>query len=324
MKVVDVDGLVLIVADDEGTEYRVAVDEAALRRLRHSQTSSDSPKVSPREIQSQLRAGLSPEEVSALTGATAEQIERYEGPVLAEKDFIISSAQTVPTQHQFESETGSVSSEFGALIRHRLSELAASGERWATWREEAGNWIIKLEFVSSGIDHDARWSFDPKKRTLQAVNSDAATLSQRGELSTGLIPKLRAVNTDAIAETVILERIEEVDVEFEEDTERDTGASPTADLLEALRKRRTERDTTPTWLKEDVSQAVEGRDTEPVSMTISGDTLSIDDTITFTEPFEQPENEPVNDSKQVGKKGRTSLPSWDDIVFGTRSDDDPI
>lgn len=324
MKVVDVDGLVLIVSNEEGVEYRVNVDEATLRRLRHSHSSHEGPKVSPREIQSQLRAGLSPEEVSALTGATAEQIERYEGPVLAEKEFIISSAQTVPTQHQFESETGSISSEFGSLIRHRLLELAASSERWATWREESGNWVIKLEFSASDIEHDARWSFDPKKRTLQAINSDAATLSQRGELSTGLIPKLRAVNTDAIAETVIVERIEEVVVENEDEFPNNTGASPTADLLEALRKRRTERDSTPEWLKDDVASSVEQREGDSASARITGDTLNIDDTISFTEPFTDHDSEPAHDSKQVGKKGRTSLPSWDDIVFGTRSDDDPI
>jgi hypothetical protein len=33
--------------------------------------------------------------------------------------------------------------------------------------------------------------------------------------------------------------------------------------------------------------------------------------------------ESKNDSKQIGKNGRPSMPSWDDIVFGTRSDDDP-
>ncbi|MEG2778435.1 MAG: hypothetical protein RR905_04015 [Aurantimicrobium sp.] len=34
-------------------------------------------------------------------------------------------------------------------------------------------------------------------------------------------------------------------------------------------------------------------------------------------------SESKNDSKQIGKNGRPAMPSWDDIVFGTRSDDDP-
>ena len=63
---------------------------------------------------------------------------------------------------------------------------------------------------------------------------------------------------------------------------------------------------------------------------ISGETVEFDATINFTEPFDMSVSEEIptvpeskNDSKQIGKNGRPSMPSWDDIVFGTRSDDDP-
>lgn len=323
MKIVDVNGSVLIVSDDEGNEHSVTVDETSLRRLRTS-TSSEAPRVSPREIQSHLRSGLSIEEVSALTGATTEQIQRYEGPVQAEKDFIISSAQSVPTQHHVERDTGSITSDFGSLLTLRLSELGASSQRWATWRDENGTWILKLEFASNGIDHDARWAFDPKKRTLQPLNSDATTLSQKGDLTSGLIPKLRAVHTDAIADTVIINHTvaetseEEPHEEVREESAN--GSSPTADLLEALRKRRTERESTPAWLRDDVAQSkdkVSDASREP------GDTVTLDDSLQFTEPFNAPEPQSPQDSQPQGRKGRTSLPSWDDIVFGTKSDEDP-
>lgn len=318
MKVVDVDGAHLVVADDEGNEFLVLVDEVTIKRLRSATHFQDGPRISPKEIQSQLRSGLSVEEVSALTGATLEQIERYEAPVAAEKEFIISTAQTVPTQHSFENDSMNSTTEFGTLIAHRLKELNATSERWATWREESGNWVIKLEFRSGGIDHDARWAFDQKKRTLQSLNSDAATLTQRGDLSSGLIPKLRAVNTDAIAETVIVET-----PDFEssfEDVSTDTK-SPTADLLDALRKRRSERDTGPAWLKEDVNNVVDNQ-SENESTIISGSTVSLDSTLDFSDTATA--NVSAGSTQQVNKKGRASLPSWDDIVFGTKSDEDPV
>lgn len=323
MKIVDVNGTVLIVSDDEGNEHSVTVDETSLRRLRTSST-AETPRVSPRDIQSHLRSGLSAEEVSALTGATPEQIERYEGPVQAEKDFIISSAQSVPTQHHIETDTGSITSDFGSLLALRLSELNATSQRWATWRDENGTWILKLEFVANSIDHDARWAFDSKKRTLQPLNSDATTLSQKGDLSTGLIPKLRAVHTDSFADTVIIDQtvsdLRDDETQEEPDAQSATGSSPTADLLEALRKRRTERESTPAWLRDDVAHSKDKATDTPIH---SGDTVSLDDSLHFTETIEVTDAITANDSQPQNRKGRASLPSWDDIVFGTKSDEDP-
>ncbi|MGO7983956.1 hypothetical protein ACC691_39645, partial [Rhizobium johnstonii] len=64
----------------------------------------------------------------------------------------------------------------------------------ASWKEPAGGWIVKLEFTADTIDHDARWSFEPKKLALAPLNSEAMTLSQQGEITGGLIPRLRAVD----------------------------------------------------------------------------------------------------------------------------------
>ncbi|WP_298118952.1 septation protein SepH, partial [uncultured Aurantimicrobium sp.] len=306
-------------------------------RLRHSRTAEDGPRVSPKDIQSHLRAGLSNDEISALTGASLDLIQRFETPVLAEREFIITSALSVPTQTTVETETGNLSTAFGTVITQRLHSLSASAERWATWKEETGSWVVKLEFTANGIEHDARWSFEPRKRTLTPANSDASTLSQKGELSTGLIPKLRAVATDS-ADTVIFEPVQvahpqpvaavpesSVTPAAEETREH----SPTADLLEALRKRRNDRESTPAWLKDEISAATDSVDVVSDDTVISGETVEFDATINFTEPFDMSVSEEVpivteakNDSKQIGKNGRPSMPSWDDIVFGTRSDDD--
>lgn len=337
LKVIDVDGADLIIADDEGEEYRVTVDETSLRRLRHSRATVEGPRVSPKDIQAHLRAGLSNEEISALTGASLDLIQRFETPVLAEREFIISSALAVPTQDTVSTDTGNLSSAFGSVITQRLHSLGASSERWATWKEESGNWIIKLEFTANGIDHDARWSFESRKRTLSPVNSDASTLSQKGDLSSGLIPKLRAVAVDTSALEVTQPLTPTVEaqvsaapvVSAQEEAAADSREhSPTADLLEALRKRRNERESTPAWLKDEVSASTDAQESIAQEDTIiSGVTVELDSTLTFTEPFEvsAPEDEPshANDSKPVNKTGRPTMPSWDDIVFGTRSDDDP-
>lgn len=344
LTVVDVDGLSLVVSDDDGNQATVEIDEATLGALRSARMKVDAPRVSPREIQARIRAGLTAEDVAAVTGASIETVRRYEGPVLAEREYMLTSALAVATSTSVENEQGEETSAFGAVIRARLAGLAATTQRWVSWREDDGTWIIKVEFTANEIEHDARWSYEPRKQSLTALNSDAASLSQKADLSSGLIPKLRAVDTGAQATATSSPASSESaetelptispapnaeEVSDEPIPASNTGShSPTADLLEALRKRRSERDNTPEWLRETV------RIEESVSMSdngvVTGMTVNIEDTIQFTEPFdlephhdETTEVPAANDSKPVNKTGRVAMPSWDDIVFGTRSDEDP-
>ena len=51
---------------------------------------------SPRDIQTHIRAGLSADEVAALLGARVEDVARFEGPVLAEREHVVGQALAVP------------------------------------------------------------------------------------------------------------------------------------------------------------------------------------------------------------------------------------
>jgi hypothetical protein len=85
--------------------------------------------------------------------------------------------------------------------------------------------------------------------------------------------------------------------------------TPTADLMAALRKRRGENHDAPTWLAEAASG-------EPRSTT-SG---SITD-----ELAEMQSNPPTKPQRTGGsRRSRAQMPTWDEIVFGTKVDDDPI
>jgi hypothetical protein len=80
-------------------------------------------KVSPREIQALIRAGLSAAEVSRVSGATPEDVERYEAPVVAEREFVLNSALATPTAL----DVHDTPVPFGVHIRSRLESLATSG-----------------------------------------------------------------------------------------------------------------------------------------------------------------------------------------------------
>ena len=196
LKVIGVENGALLAASDDGERFRIAIDEVLQSRLRQrkAEVASTAPKLSPREVQAHIRSGMSAEDVAAVTGASLEYIQRFEGPIVAEREHIVASALSVPVHTTADVDPLGEGATFGAVIRDRLASLGVVGERWASWKDAETGWIIKLEFTADQIDHDARWGYDARKHALAPLNSEATTLSQQGELKGALIPRLRAVS----------------------------------------------------------------------------------------------------------------------------------
>ncbi|MEZ5190940.1 MAG: septation protein SepH [Schumannella sp.] len=339
LKVIGVEEGALLVASDEGARYRVAVDDTLQSRLRQSSPDlGANRKLSPREIQSHIRAGMSAQDVASITGAPLDYVQRFEGPVLAEREFVIESALNVPVHTALEIDPLAGGATFGGVIRRRLVDAGALNERWASWKEEGGSWIVKLTFVADQVEHDARWSFDPKKQALAPLNNEAVSLSQLGELPPSLVPRLRAVEdeeqssrfdsgafevpppageeTGPLLEPVVHGRIGAI----AEDAAPAKTTHQTADLLEALRRRRGERD------------PMDPEHDESIAAHPSTGSVKLIDV-----PLGEPEDAPVGSAgtpsagaaatgpqgaSRGSRKNRTAMPSWDEIVFGTRGDDE--
>ncbi len=347
LKVIGVEDGALLVASDEGARFRLAIDEVLQSRLRQSSPMPGAErKLAPRDIQAHIRSGMSAEDVAAVTGAPLEYIQRFEGPVLAEREYVIESALNVAVHTAVETDPLTGGATFGAVIRSRLAEMGAIGERWASWKEQGGGWIVKLTFVSEQIERDARWSFEPKKSALAPLNGEAVSLSQQGELPANLLPRLRAVTLEEAADAgrfdsgafrsapgesgddTVIEAVSMVSiVDFDSGqhaapstSEMDAapaGHHQTADLLEALRRRRGERD--PMDLEQEESMAA-----HPTTGTVRLIEIPLD-TATDVPVVSKgtPSAGATRETGPLGKrKGRAAMPSWDEIVFGARSDDD--
>lgn len=347
LKVIGVENGSLLAASDDGERYRIAIDEVFTSRLKLNRPESDpnAPKPSPREVQAHIRAGMSAEDVAAVTGGTLEYIQRFEGPIIAEREHIVVSALSVPVRTTAEVDPIGENNTFGVVIRERLASLGVSGERWASWKEQEGGWIVKLSFTADEIDHDARWGYDVRKHALTPLNSEATTLSQQGELQGALIPRLRAVSPnsgepddsrfdsgaftfrDPAAEILGPEAPALRDVSSGRHT---TGANnsiavsaikrsddepkdghQTADLLEALRRRRGEREAAS--YEENTPRNDHG---------IRIVDVVLNDFDTLDAPGNSEQSGTSADTPRSTRKGRAAMPSWDEIVFGARTDDD--
>jgi hypothetical protein len=341
LKVIGTEDDVLVLVTESGDRFSLAVDDVLRVELRKARKERDGDanavRPSPRDIQMHIRAGMSADEVAALLGARVEDIARFEGPVLAEREHVVSQALAVPVLLGAELDPD-VHPTFGGAVRAKLAEAGASGERWTSWKESTG-WVVKLEFTANQVDHDARWGFDPRRSTLSPLNADAIQLSRQGSLPEGLIPRLRALESAPAKDETRFDsgafgprRLPDADLDTPDLREPVSPAvqeaamkranapavtsTETADLLEALRRRRGQREPLP-----GAEELGSSRTHAPVALF---DALEpgYDETPRDRDERTDGEIEREAVAEAAGRrKGRTSMPSWDEIVFGARTDD---
>lgn len=387
LKVIGVESGALLAVGDDGERFRIAVDDVLQSKIRQvrQETSATAPKLSPREVQAHIRSGMSAEDVASVTGAPLDYVQRFEGPIVAEREHIVASALSVPVVTTADVDPLGEGNTFGSVIRDRLASLGVAGERWASWKDSEAGWIVKLEFTADLIDHDARWGYDARKHALAPLNSEATTLSQAGELKGGtLIPRLRAVmphegepdesrfdsgaftfpdapdllgpeitqplepltysrTPNGANNSIAVSAIKRAD----DETPRDLHQ--TADLLEALRRRRGEREAAvydePVDVRGDLRGDLRGDSPElgDAPFRLIDEPIAIFDTPVDAAPAAPVTSAPTatptppsssssssssadssgsSSSARASKKGRASMPSWDEIVFGARTDDD--
>ncbi|MEV8338925.1 septation protein SepH [Leucobacter sp. NPDC077196] len=402
----------LIVANDAGDEFRFVVDDAALSELRHLGRRERLPgKVGPREIQALIRAGKTRAQVASETGLDDVDIERYEEPVLAERRYILERAHAVPVRTEAQDDGnqqfGAVISERLSTLGSDTNEWSSWRDEERGWmvslefisRDVAHRAVwtfdhrkgvlspINPDAVNLSKQGDVGDRLIPKLRAVDTAERsgrfdsgafDADGLpsgvseDERADADPALEPAEdpNAPLSDPNAEFA---RRREIDQRaISSDAEAPADLSQTADLLDALRKRRGERDQgkrhdggTGSELQpqeldlaaleiDDADDAAEsgsareapsperaGRAPQPQNAApeappaprsiwstagVSGAARGSGSPAAERQEPAQGPPEPTGvapDSERSSKKGRASIPSWDDILFGTRSDEDP-
>jgi len=322
-----------------------------------------------------VRAGRTRAEIAAETGLEEADIERYEAPVLAERRYILERAHAVPVRlsptDAEEQEFGTVIAErlvaldaidpewsswrdeqAGWMVA--LTFTAQGNEHRAVWSFEhrkavlapltpdadslskqgtIGDRLIpKLRAVEAEERFDSG-AFDPERLIADFEIEDDAAPQPSGPVapdhpSTGSVP---IVNLEA--EYARRQQIEERAIKTPEPETPNLGQ--TADLLDALRKRRGERAASehaepaaeapalrdPVQLPGAGAPAAEAAPAAPSIAEPTVDDSAPSGVDVNDEAPKQPLG-PAPDKSRRGK-GRASIPSWDDILFGTRSDEDP-
>jgi hypothetical protein len=317
IKFLGADGDFLLLETAEGVRYRLLVDETVRRASRGDALSQlDAPTLSPREIQEEIRVGRSIADIIAASGAPEEYIRKFAQPVLDELNHAVLNALTVRLEIAGDRFNEPTAREFGDIIKSRLAASGAGIERWSALKAPDQGFFIYCDFELNGETKRATWSYNPKRLALSPENEVAISLSSQDRLA-AQAPRLRPVAsastsiTESLGETVDLVRSipnTAAPLNTTASQPEESSLSETADLLDALRKKRSER------------ESVEQLDPHP-----STEGLRIVEYVPEPiAPEEEPEPTPApvnTDPTTSPKRGRASIPSWDQIVFGTKTED---
>lgn len=378
IRLFETDGDFLVLEAKDGQKYRLLIDESIRTSIkREPMQKLDAVSITPREIQEEIRNGASITELMDKSGATFEFIEKFAAPVIAELDYVVSSALSVRLTIAGDRYSDSTQVEFGEIIANRLVSSGATAVAWSAKKIETSLWHVTAKYLLGGGPGVATWSFDPRRLTLSPENETAQTLSSQETLGNDLIPKLRPVESAPVEEpnaTVVIQTVRPAQpvqpiqpiqssrpddvipftaradadplsefstpAAFKKNPDQlqskkpDVASEPlsaTADLLEALRRKRTARgDSDDTHLEPhpDTSN-IRVIDFEPaVPEVIETQSFDSDQSqVTEAEASQDVSPSPDQDTqadlpaKPASKKGRASMPSWDEIVFGTKADD---
>ncbi|MEU9233170.1 septation protein SepH [Streptomyces subrutilus] len=325
------DGTRLVLKAGDSTEYTLPIDERLRAAVRNDRARLNQIEIEveshlrPRDIQARIRAGASAEEVAQLAGIPVDRVRRFEGPVLAERAFMAERARKTPVRRPGEN-TGP---QLGEAVQERLTLRGAEKEsvQWDSWRRDDGTWEVLLVYLVAGEPHSASWTYDPPRRLVVAVDDEARSLIGESddlpatpEPSFPFVPRIARLPRDRPLDRALDRQLERpvAPPPPDPEEERDTLTS----LLEAVPSFRgdmvvPERTAEPAAAAEDEAEeppapaASAGAGSAYADVLMPRTVAGHRDRLTGTT-----DRQAEADGVRPGR--RAAVPSWDEIVFGTR------
>ncbi|MGW3266697.1 septation protein SepH [Streptomyces sp. NPDC001056] len=330
------DGTRLVLKAADSTEYTLPIDErlrAAVRgdrpRLGQIEIEVES-HLRPRDIQARIRAGATAEEVAQLAGIPVDRVRRFEGPVLAERAFMAERARKTPVRRPGENS----GPPLGEAVQERLLLRGAEKDtvQWDSWRRDDGTWEVLLVYRVAGEPHSASWTYDPPRRLVQAVDDEARSLIGESddlavpEPSFPFVPRIarlpRERSMDRALERTDRER-PSLPAQSSEPAEENTGERDSlTSLLEAVPSFRGDMVVPERNPEAPDEPGEEAALEEPPAPAASAGSAYADVLMPRSVGSHRDRLTGATD-RQAEADGvrpgrRAAVPSWDEIVFGTR------
>lgn len=280
-----------------------------------------------------MRAGSSVDLVVAETGWPVDKVLRYAEPVLGERAFVAQQAQAAEVRRS------------GGPLTLDESVRAVLGldddpvAEWDAYRRDDGRWVVQVTISGA----KAQWTYDQVGRTVHPLDDTArawmgvAPVSDPIEDALGLIADTAVVRADAEVETIeeaaVTERPRLVAVPSLDDdsqVEELPASEPVqfeevVEYVETLEYDEVIETSDATILRhtaETIVVEVDQATFESAGMAIESTSQS--GRAADEKPEQARTEQRPKAVKAKSRRGRASVPSWDEILFGaTKGDDQP-
>jgi Protein of unknown function (DUF3071) len=242
----------------------------------------------PKEIQDRIRAGETAEEIADAAGIPADRVRRFEGPVLAERQYRAQEAQRATVRGHGEAGPGP---RLGDIVTERLNRAGAHADttEWDSRKRPDGNWQVQVQFVLGGQTSIAEWIYDPRRRHVIPDDEQSKRL---------------CLPPEEWAAIALADRTQTATV------------TPIGARQHASHPDQFERRGTPAFPRSRDAALAAAPASQPAPADRAGESdepaapASVVAAAGPAEPAPRP-------AKKAGRPRRASVPSWDEIMFGT-------
>ncbi len=169
------EGTHLSLHDNDGNEFTLRISDGLRTSVNQPHLTSvpeqEVETVSVKEIQRRLRAGELADELARENNISLERIERFSGPILQERIYIIDQAQQIAIRKEGGRDPVSLLGVVVSRLAPRNVDLADLS--WDTWRLEDGTWTVELHYPNANGHGVAQWNFDPTRRVIVSLDENA-------------------------------------------------------------------------------------------------------------------------------------------------------
>ncbi|MGZ4489370.1 MAG: septation protein SepH [Nocardioidaceae bacterium] len=332
------------------TKLRAALRGESTRKNGQLEISMESA-LRPRDIQARIRAGETPDAVAAAAQTTVERVMGYATPVLAERAHIADRAQRASVRRKAGEGPAGPARPLADAVAEQLRSRNVNPEHveWDAWRREDGRWTLVADYRTGEADRHAEFVFDAPGRYVVAEDDEARWLVGEPTQSRAAQPRPDAFDSPGPRRLSTV-GFEDAELPLGEDAIGMVTDDPDAGSITAAARADLDRDRTDEERTEDLTRtaaalrgvtdlAAARGDADWMATQASerpavrvpeqapeespepspGDAPEHVEQASAGQP-EQPEQpeEPEQPARRPVKKsrGRASVPSWDEIMFG--------
>ncbi len=173
------EGTHLNLVDNDGAQFTLRISDtlrATVNQPRLTSVPSHDVEetVSVKEIQRRLRAGDAPEVIAREGNTTVDKVARFSGPILQEREYILSQARTAPLRK----DSTRLDISFLEAVVSKLVPRGVDADdlSWNTWRLPDATWHVELNYPNRDRNGVATWNFDTSRRTINPTDENGAWL----------------------------------------------------------------------------------------------------------------------------------------------------